>query len=548
MSEIASARSLAREEILKFASVNKSVMSGMQRLLLTAARALTMPAAFTALFNEEGSLQIHCWHGFDATSSPESAYLQADFSFYNTVQVIQDASQYPPFAHDVWTINGGVRFFATLPIMTSVDSQIGVLCILDSEPRRLTSDQQRLLHDFRQMASEAILLRFETSINRFAYKKIESESENLKEQLDRVISGLPVPFITVDENGDIRHWNRASADTFGYTQYKVKGKSILDLLAPEKTQEKLKKLIKRVYNRRRFSGVELELKDKQGTSHTMTCRLSPYYDAKGQVELCTLVTQPLQRMNKAEQKLRRTEAEFKELSEELERLKTVFLGNMSHELRTPLTSIIGFADILSKQVDDTNKEYTHLIEDNAQRLLDTLGSVLDLAQLEGQSLDINPTPLNLEDHTRSILDSYQSLAKEKDLKLILDCEADTYSIAKVDAQAQTRVIRNLVSNALKFTRKGKVHVGIRTAGGNVLVEVKDTGVGISKEFLPHVFDGFAQESSGLTRAFAGSGLGLAITKRLVELGGGTIDVESKKGKGTTFTVSYPQHAVQALAA
>ena len=548
MSEIASARTLAREELLKFASVNKSVISGMQRLLHTAARALSMPAAFTALFNEKGVLNIHTWYGFDATSSPESAYLQADYSFYNTVQVIQDASQYPPFAHDVWTTNGGVRFFASLPILTANDTQIGILCILDSEPRRLTNDQQRLLHDFRHLAAEAILLRFETSINRFAYKKIESENENMREQLDRVISGLPLPFITVDKMGEIQHWNRASSDTYGYTKNKAKGKSILDLLAPEETREKLEKLIQRVHNRRRFSGVELLLKDKEGNTHTMTCRLFPYFDAKGNVAFCALVTQSIPRVNKAELKLRRTEAEYKELSAELARLKSVFLSNMSHEIRTPLTAIIGFADILNNEVDDSMKEFTQLIEENAQRLLDTVGSVLDLAQLEGHSLEINPVPLDLEDHTRSIVDSFQPQAKEKELDLVVECEPETYTTAKVDPQAQTRIVRNLVSNALKFTRKGKVQIVVRTSESNVIVEVKDTGVGIGKEFLPNVFNDFVQESSGLTRSHPGSGLGLAITKRLVDLGGGTIKVDSKKGKGTTFTLSYPVHAVQALAA
>lgn len=548
MSEIASARSLAREELLKFASVNKSVQSGMQRLLHTAARALSMPAAFTALFNEKGALQIHTWYGFDATSSPESSYLQADFSFYSTIQVIQDASQYPPFAHDVWTTNGGVRFFASLPIVTSSDTQIGVLCILDSEARRLTNDQQRLLHDFRHLAAENILLRFESSLNRFAFKKVETESENIKEQLDRVISSLPLPFISVDEEGDIQHWNRSSADTYGYAQNKVVGESILDLLAPEETKEKLAKLIKRVYNRRRFSGVDLVLKDKSGATHKVTCRLFPYYDAKGAVELCTLVTQPNQRTHKTELKLKKREAEYKELSSELERLKAVFLDNMSHEMRTPLTSIIGFADILRKHVDDANKEYTQLIEENAQTLLDTVESLLDLAQLEGDSLELNPVPVNLEEHTRSVVETFQSLADEKALELVVECEPETFSIARVDPHAQTKVLRNLVSNALKFTRKGNVNVIIRAAEGDVVIEIKDTGVGISKEIVPRIFDEFLQESSGLSRTYAGSGLGLAITKRLVELGGGTINVESKKGKGTTFTVAYPMHAVQALAA
>ena len=548
MSVIDTSPSLAREEILKFAAANKSVLTAMQRLLHTAARALSVPAAFSAFFNTEGVLRIHTWYGFDATSSEDSSFLLADRSFYSSIQIIPDASKCAPHTNDVWTTNGGVRFFASLPIKTSTNTLIGIFCILDSEPRKLSSDHRRLLQDFGHMASEAILLRFETSINRFAYRKVEAEHKSTKQQLERITSSLPLPFISVDEEGVVQQWNRACVDTFGYAQEEMEGQSLTDMLVPEEARETVKKLINRVYNRRRISGIELVLQDKSKNNHVTQCRLLPNYNAKGIVESCIIIPQVESNTSRADQTIKRTAAQQYEFTEELQRLKTAFLSNMSHEIRTPLTSIIGFADILGDQVDDANKEFTQLIETSAQRLMSTLSAVLDLAQLEGHSLEINPEPLNLEEHTREIVESFRPMAESKKLKLTLDCKPDTYSIARIDTAAQTRVIRNLVSNAIKFTRKGKIEVLVKSDDASVVIQVKDSGIGISKEFLPNIFDGFLQESSGIARAFTGSGLNLAITKRLIELGNGTIEVDSKKGKGTTFTVVYPSCIAEAIAA
>ena len=548
MSVVDTIPSLAREEILKFAAANKSVLAAMQRLLHTAARALSVPAAFSAFFNTEGALRIHTWYGFDATSSEDSSFLLAERSFYNSIQIIPDASQCAPHTNDVWTTNGGVRFFASLPIKTTSNTLIGIFCILDSQPRNLSNDHRRLLQDFGHMASEAILLRFETSINRFAYRKIEAENKSTREQLDRITSSLPLPFLAVNEDGKIQQWNRSCVDAFGYTHDEVEGESMVDLIVAEESRNTVKTLIKRVYNRRRISGIELVLLDKNKNALQTQCRLLPNYDAKGVVKSCIIIPQPDAKATRAEKTLSRTETKQNELAEELQQLKSAFLSNMSHEIRTPLTSIIGFADILGDQVDDANKEFTQLIEASAQRLMGTLSAVLDLAQLEGQSLEISPEPVNLEEHTRHVVESFRPVAESKKLKLTMQCNQDTYSIARVDSSAQTRIIRNLISNAVKFTRKGKIEVIIRTEEASVIIQIKDTGIGISKEFLPNIFNGFLQESSGIARAFTGSGLNLAITKRLVELGGGTIGVESKKGKGTTFTVTYPSCIAEAIAA
>ena len=548
MSVVASANHLARKEILKFASANKSVSSSIQRLLHTAARALSMPAAFSAIFDEAGQLRVHTWYGFDATASPESSFLDAELICAEDLIIIPDATKNPVFANDVWVTNGGVRFFTALPIRTSSKALIGVFCVLDSEPRNLTSDQHKVLKDFSSVASEAVLLRLENSLIKQASKKVQRGKIRFEKRLDRVVSSLPVPFFEVDKQGAVQSWNRACVDSFGYTFDEVKGTPVVKLFDAVESNNKLELLIKRVFNRRRISGIKLTMGTREGEQKELLCRMFPYFDSEGEVETCVFVNTELTASQVSDEAFNETQQQYREIATEMMRLKTAFLSNMSHEIRTPLTSIIGFADILGEQVDDANREFTQLIEESAQRLMGTLGAVLDLAQLEGHSLEIKLEPTDLLEHTANMVELYEPLAKEKDLKLEIEADQEVSTDVFLDQSAQKRVMDNLISNAIKFTRKGKVSVGISSDQEKVTLKVEDTGIGIGKEFLPHIFDEFQQESKGIARIFQGSGLGLAITKRLVELMGGTISVESKKGKGTTFTVVYPRHVTEYLAA
>lgn len=539
MSVVATSSSLARKEILKFAAVNRSVHAAIQRLLHTAARALSVPAAFSAFFDESGDLKIHTWYGFDATASPQSNFLIADQIRSEEINVIKDATTHPVFSDDIWVTNGGVRFFANVPIKTNSNALIGMFCVLDSEPRTLTNDHHRLLSDFSAMASEAILLRLDTSLNRQTALRARQEKSRFESRFERVVSSLPLPFYAVDEEGTVRSWNRACADTFGYTPREAIGTPLTNLLATEENASKINQLIKSVYNRRRIAGLELDLRTSTGEMRQMHCRLFPFFDEQKNVEACVFVNMELPMARHSRQNLEASKTHYNTIAGEMQQLKSAFLLNMSHELRTPLTSIIGFADILSQQLDHTNGEFVHLIHESAQRLMNTLSAILDLSQLEGHSLDLNPQPLDLAAHTMSIAAPYEKLALEKNLSFKIECEKQQALKACIDPAAQNRIIHNLLTNAIKFTRKGSILISVESDESYCTLKVADTGIGISKEFMPHLFDDFVQEASGIARPYHGSGLGLAITKRLVQLMGGTIEADSKKGQGSTFTIQYP---------
>src|SRR5690554_1303239 len=185
--------------------------------------------------------------------------------------------------------------------------------------------------------------------------------------------------------------------------------------------------------------------------------------------------------------------EAKERAEELSRLKTAFLANMSHEIRTPLTSIIGFADVLAEEIPAEHREFAHLIQAGGRRLLDTLNSVLDLAQLESRSLKLNPEIIHVNDHLRDVVRLFEPRAAARGLYLKLDLP-DRSPLAVLDRAAFDRIMNNLHSNALKFTLEGGVTISAKIDDESVIVEVTDTGVGISESFLPFVFDEFKQES------------------------------------------------------
>ena len=233
----------------------------------------------------------------------------------------------------------------------------------------------------------------------------------------------------------------------------------------------------------------------------------------------------------------------KEKAEEMNQLKTRFLANMSHELRTPMVGILGYTEILKNEV--TNPELKEMSEEiyvSANRLLETLNLILDLSKIEANKSEIHPVEINVKDVTINQVKCFQELAKKKDIFInIIPKEEQLY--AMLDERIFRQIINNLVSNAIKFTIKGGVTIEINkeliNENENVVIRVKDTGIGIPKESHQIIFEEFRQASEGLNRIFEGSGLGLSITKRFVELMDGKISVESEQGKGSTFIVSFP---------
>ena len=247
-----------------------------------------------------------------------------------------------------------------------------------------------------------------------------------------------------------------------------------------------------------------------------------------------------ERLQQANRRLQQANQGLKQAN----KLKDEFLANTSHELRTPLTAILGFTSVLQEETDDHRNEFLELIEMNGQRLLTTVNSLLDIAKLRAGMVDMEREPVAMRTVAERIARMLQPLAEQKGLAMQVLPDAEDVE-AFVDHRYLEQILFNLIGNAIKFTDDGHVAVDVVGQARTVMLRVSDTGVGIDEAFLPHLFDEFKQESSGLDRSHEGSGLGLSITARLVDMMEGRIEVESEKGEGTTFTVIFPRAEVSA---
>jgi PAS domain S-box-containing protein len=239
----------------------------------------------------------------------------------------------------------------------------------------------------------------------------------------------------------------------------------------------------------------------------------------------------------------RRERELEEAKEEAERasrLKSSFLANMSHDVRTPLSSIMSLTELLSLEAPDHLQERISLIERSSIRLLDTIDSVLDLSKIESGSTEPDLSDVDVADELLGTIEIFRPQAAQKGVNLHAEIP-DASVQAMLDPSYLHRISDNLIGNAVKFTPEGgDVTVQLSSDDEHVHIRVSDTGIGIEEPFLDDLFEAFTRGANGTKEQ--GSGLGLAITKRLTELLGGSIDVESTVGEGTTFTVTLPREA------
>ena len=226
---------------------------------------------------------------------------------------------------------------------------------------------------------------------------------------------------------------------------------------------------------------------------------------------------------------------------EASRMKSEFLATMSHELRTPLSSIMALSQLMLSEGmgndPERDTEFLQVIERNGHHLLDLINDILDLSSIEAGQTRVSPGEFALDGLVERILTVVRPMAQAKDLRLEVDL-ADIPTVYS-DRERIGQILLNLLGNAVKFTEAGQVAVSASESGGMISLSVADTGVGISPDVLPHVFDSFRQADGSSTRKYEGSGLGLAISQELAELLGGQITVTSEVGKGSTFTLRLP---------
>ncbi|MBK1625399.1 PAS domain-containing sensor histidine kinase [Afifella marina DSM 2698] len=242
----------------------------------------------------------------------------------------------------------------------------------------------------------------------------------------------------------------------------------------------------------------------------------------------------------------------KEHAEELSRVKSEFMANVSHELRTPLNAIIGFSEMMQSGAfgplgNEKYEEYCADIRDSGGYLLSVISDILDMTRLESGHISLDPSEVDLAELAEEVVASLSKEAAESNIDIRLDVEKDFRLDA--DRKALRQALLAVVSNGVKFTpTDGKVKISVRRRGGEALIAVEDTGIGIPKKALERLGRPFEQVARQMTRDHKGSGLGLAITQSIVQLHGGAMRIDSSEGVGTRVTLSLPLHQQTANAA
>lgn len=258
-------------------------------------------------------------------------------------------------------------------------------------------------------------------------------------------------------------------------------------------------------------------------------------------------------MVKLEQEANRELNHLRMVAETANAAKSTFLNNMSHDIRTPMNAIIGFTNIAMKHHPSPEiKSCLDKISDSSEHLLALINDVLDISRIESGKIKYTPTPVDISEVTDSVLTIMYGYLSNRDITFQTEIEEPKMRYVLTDAVRVREVLVNILGNAVKFTNDGgtvtyavSYHPGKDDRYIHVRYQIADTGIGMAEEFVAHIFDEFSQEDHGARTQYKGTGLGMAITKQYVDLMGGTISVESKKGVGSTFTVELPMEITEA---
>lgn len=232
--------------------------------------------------------------------------------------------------------------------------------------------------------------------------------------------------------------------------------------------------------------------------------------------------------------------EAKEKAQYMEKVKERFLANMSHEIRTPLQSIIGYSEQL-KSMETSGKDYAEAIYRSSGYLLQIVNEILDYSRLSSGKFKFESAGFSMEEVLAEVADTIESQAEQQQIQFKFKSDIPTGTLHKGDSFRLKQILYNLLNNAVKFTEKGEVSFTVSSTSDakrtQFVFEIKDTGIGMDEQQMKHIFNAFEQASESTQRHFGGTGLGLSITKTLVDMQRGQIQVSSKKGEGSTFTVT-----------
>ncbi len=324
----------------------------------------------------------------------------------------------------------------------------------------------------------------------------------------------------------------------GYSQEEMIGRSPFEFLPPEDLDGLMTDLRKLVHAYLPINAIQTRVRHKNGHFIYLETSGVPIFDEMGNYAGYRGADRDITLRKEYERQL----IVAKERAEESDRLKSSILANISHELRTPLNGILGFSEILREELADS--EYFHMVDNifvSGKRLMATLNAIITLSQLEAGKIKLSMKECDLAQAILSVSKSMETIAREKKIEFkTLDVNPVTIV---TDEQMFKQLLRQIVDNAIKFTDFGVITFENRKAKEKrknyVVVSVRDTGIGIDKDYFDLIFQEFRQVSEGFGRKYQGSGIGLTISKKIIDLLGGMITLESEEGKGSCFHIWLP---------
>ena len=375
----------------------------------------------------------------------------------------------------------------------------------------------------------------------YALKKYGSTEISISAISEDILVGMNEGLLLIDSSGRIKNVNEYFTGLTGFAKEKIVGKAPGEVFAWDEVPEKS---VWGEFLKEDKKSIEESLWISDGSIVPVMLSSKRIMNQWGDLAGAVCIITDLSEVKRKEKELLFTQQELEEALQETKsalEIKTQFLANVSHEIRTPMNSIVGMAYLLGQtQLEEQQDEYLKQLQRAANTLLSLVNNILDFSKIDSDSIEIQKVEFDFPKTVSKILHLYRAIAKEKQISLTYYSEEAIPRRMIGDPLRLEQVLSNLLDNAIKFTSEGEIRVGMKVAkieGDSILIrfEIKDTGIGIDKVYQDKIFDVFTQIDGSRTRQYSGAGMGLAITKKLVQLMGGEIKVDSQIDQGSRFT-------------